>query len=314
MKMEKFVYDGGLLGTNLEIPGAKSYNGKTSDVYILPAGTRLKSMQILPREGAVLRIFCDRVSGNNKRFTPAIPGQGRLLADLLAYWSPIFERLGIATHFISNDIRAFFGKEDWYDEELAERSALCFKVDILGVENIARHYMRDTGSGRKQYLEDGTICGIKLPAGINPGEVLPGGPLWTPTYKSDKDPWIVKDKVIEEFGNQTALALEQNALLLQLAVNGILNPLGLIVPDNKTEWGIDARGRLLLADEYFSPHAATFWVIRDLMNRKITSLDKDPIRRWSDANPDETVLPNWLVEEMVNVYSTVRKMILGEAA
>lgn len=298
-----------LIETDLKIPGAIKYPGKVSDVYFLEDyGDNYHPN--LPHHPVSLRVFCDRVSANNARLTPGIPNQGVNLARLAEFWSDwISANLGIPTHFITADIRKMFWGYKWFDGEIADRSIITLTLDMLPIENITRMVVRAAGSGWKQYCKDGTICGIQLPAGLKPGDMFPET-LWTPTEKSATDPWITREAIIEQFGPEVARLLEYYGLLIQHAVYRHLACKGLLLPDNKTEWGRDKYGRLRLADEYLSFHSACFYLLEPFRRGELVSMDKDLIRVFLDANPGVTTLPDELVQEASRTFDLVTKMII----
>jgi len=302
-----------VLETNLRIPEARLYRGKVSDVYFLPGlGSDYNSS--LPDMPIILRIFCDRISANNLRLSPGIPNQGANMASLQTFWSGwIPENIGMPTHFLSNEIANVFGGYNWLDETILDRSIVTLSLRMLLIENITRYIVRAAGSGWKQYCKDQTICGIPLPAGLKPGDKFPKT-LWTPTDKSDTDPWITRENVILKFGPEMASRLEKCGVDLQEKAYEYLLTKGLILSDNKTELGEDENGKLYFADEYLTPHSCCLFDAKAFSEGRIVSRDKDIAREYLDKNPGTTVIPSDLVKKLSFAFSEVTEIITGKAA
>src|SRR5262252_10973358 len=172
-----------------ELPGvALLGRGKVRDVYDLG--------------DALLLVATDRLSAFDCVFPDPIPGKGKVLNQLSAFW---FERTRaiVPNHVPATEVAAFPASLRPHDATLAGRSTLAMKLDMIPVECVARGYL--AGSGWKEYRESGAICGVRLPPGLAESEALPE-PIFTPATKaaSGHDENIPFEKVADLVGADTA--------------------------------------------------------------------------------------------------------------
>src|SRR5262245_16891021 len=147
------------------LPGVAVRRGKVRDIYDL--GDHL------------LLVSTDRISAFDWVLPTGIPDKGRVLTGLSAFW---FDHLKAANHLISIDVEQMDLPEGVDRAELAGRSMLVRKTQVVPVECVVRGYL--AGSGWKEYCQSGTVCGLKLPAGLKQSDRLPE-PIFTPATKEE---------------------------------------------------------------------------------------------------------------------------------
>jgi len=278
-----------------EIAGwTHTYSGKVRDLY----ESEDPSLSHL-----ILVVASDRVSAFDHVLEPAIPNKGEHLTTLTNWW---FDRLDVPNH-TSHEVAV--------PKEVAGRGTIAKKLDMFPVECVVRGYI--SGSGWKEYETDGTVCGIKLPAGLQFGGKLPE-PIFTPAYKApmgDHDENITFERVIELIGPENAKALRELSLKVFKKATELAEQAGLILADTKFEFGIDpATGQITLGDEVLTPDSSRFWskAAWERGERK-DSFDKQIIRNWLAANWDQTGtppnLPKEICEETANRYAELVQLL-----
>jgi phosphoribosylaminoimidazole-succinocarboxamide synthase len=221
--------------------------------------------------GDLIMVASDRVSIYDVVLPTPIPGKGTVLTQLSLWW---FEQLKdvIPNHVISGtDV-----PEQW-----AGRAIRCRPLRMLPVECIARGYL--TGLGLASYNETGTISGVPLPPGLREGSRLPG-PVFTPTTKATTghdEPMTYAD-VAALVGAPRAAELQRATMEVYRRGAELAAERGVIIADTKLEFGLDADGTLMLADEVLTPDSSRFWLASEWQpGRPQRSLDKQFVRDWS---------------------------------
>jgi len=280
----------------LKIAGwTHTYSGKVRDLY----ESNDPSLSHL-----ILVVASDRVSAFDHVLEPAIPNKGAHLTTLTNWW---FDRLDVPNH-LSHEVAV--------PKEVAGRGTIAKKLDMFPVECVVRGYI--SGSGWKEYEDNGTVCGIELPAGLQFGGKLPE-PIFTPAYKApmgEHDENITFDRVIELIGQENANALRDLSLKVFKMASELAEQAGLILADTKFEFGIDpANGQITLGDEVLTPDSSRFWskTAWERGERK-DSFDKQIIRNWLAANWDQTGtppnLPTEICEETANRYAELVQLLI----
>jgi phosphoribosylaminoimidazole-succinocarboxamide synthase len=172
-------------------------------------------------------------------------------------------------------------------DELRGRMMLCRRVEVLPIEVIVRGYL--AGSGWKDYLRTGAVCGISLPTGLRESERLPE-PLFTPSTKAEQgahDENIGLDEAAALIGTEMAGRVRDAAIELYRHGSSIAEPAGIILADTKFEFGVDpATGELLLIDEVLTPDSSRFWDASTYEpGRAQASFDKQYVRDWLETQP-----------------------------
>ena len=226
-----------------DLPGVKlAARGKVRDIYDL--GDRL------------LFVATDRLSAFDFVLPDPIPEKGKVLNQISEFW---FGRLAgrIPNHLIESDVQRYPEPLRAHAEQLAGRSMIVRKLEMLPVECVARGYL--AGSGLKEYRANGTVCGIPLPSGLEESSALPE-PIFTPATKAQDghDENIPFQEVVRQVGAELAATLRDSTLELYAAGADYARSRGIIIADTKFEFGLDG-DTLVLADEVLTPDSSRFW-------------------------------------------------------
>ena len=274
------------------------YSGKVRDLY---------ESEDPSQSDLVLIVASDRISAFDNILSPAIPGKGENLTAITNFW---FEKLAVANHRVKNVATP---------SEVAERATVAKKLDMYPVECVVRGFI--AGSGYKEYIATGEICGITLPSGLKDGDKLQE-PIFTPAFKAEvgeHDQNIDFDKVIELVGKEVANQLRDTSIAIYNQASAIALKAGLVLADTKFEFGKDPNGEtIVLADEVLTPDSSRYWdkAAYDQGNT-VESFDKQIVRNWllqiwdpEGSNPP-TVLSPELVEKVSSRYAELRKKLTG---
>jgi len=216
--------------------------GKVRDVYSI--------------DGRLLIVATDRVSAFDYILATGIPQKGAVLNQLSMFWFDFLRDL-TPTHFLTASVDEYPEPLRQFRDQLEGRSMLVKRADMVQVECVARGYL--SGSGWKEYREQGTVCGIRLTAGLKESEKLPE-PIFTPTTKASTghDEGLTFDSVVSMVGRELATRLRDLTLeIYQKAARYALTR-GVIIADTKFEFGFIA-GELVLGDEVLTPDSSRFW-------------------------------------------------------
>ena len=258
--------------------------GKVRDIY--QAGDNL------------LMVATDRISAFDYILPDEIPFKGEVLNRISEFWFKKFADM-VPNHLVSIDVNEFPAEFAEYKDYLAGRSMLVRRAETLPIECIVRGYL--TGSGKKTYDEDGTVCGIKLPAGLTEASKLPE-PIFTPSTKAaigDHDENISFERCAEIVGTEIAEQLRDLSLKIYTAAAEYAATRGIIIADTKFEFGI-IDGKVSLIDECLTPDSSRFLPADNYEEGKVhPSYDKQYVRNWLKANWDMTGEPPHLPAEVV---------------
>lgn len=275
--------------------------GKVRDIY--DAGENL------------LMVATDRISAFDFILPDEIPFKGEVLNRISAFWFDKFADI-VPNHLVSIDPADFPEEFAEYRDYLAGRAMLVKKAQTIPIECIVRGYL--TGSGKKTYDENGTVCGIQLPEGLTEASKLPE-PLFTPSTKAeigDHDENISFERCCEIVGEDIATQIRDLSLKIYKAAAEYAATRGIIIADTKFEFGM-IDGTLTLADEVLTPDSSRFWP-EDAYEpgKSQASFDKQFVRDWLDANWDRTgeppQLPADIIEATSNKYIQAYELITGQ--
>jgi phosphoribosylaminoimidazole-succinocarboxamide synthase len=230
-------------------------SGKVRELYALDADR-------------LLLVASDRISTFDVVLPTDIPDKGRVLTGLSAFW---FDRTRdlCANHLIA--------------VESDGRSLECRRLEMLPIECVVRGYL--AGSGWKDYQASGEICGHTLPGGLRESDRLPE-PIFTPATKAatGHDENITRDQAAELVGDEQLQAVEATSLALYRFASDYAAERGIIIADTKFEFGVDDEGRLVLADEAFTPDSSRFWPADEYQaGRPQPSFDKQFVRDYCES-------------------------------
>lgn len=263
------------------------YSGKVRDLY---------ESEDASLSGLILIVASDRISAFDNILDPAIPGKGANLTAVTNFW---FKKLSVPNH-LADGVAV--------PQEVAGRATVAKKLSMYPIECVVRGYI--SGSGYKEYLATGAICGVKLPEGLSDGDKLPT-PIFTPAFKADlgsHDENISFEKVIEIVGEDVANQLRELSLSVFESASAIADKAGLILADTKFEFGSDPEnGQMVLGDEVLTPDSSRYWdkAAYESGNRN-ESFDKQIVRNWLLENwdPDSGSKPPKLSEEVISRTSS----------
>lgn len=243
------------------LPGYRHlYSGKVRDLY-----------QPVDDDAHLLVVASDRISAFDHVLSTPVPDKGKVLTQLSLWW---FDQLAdlVPHHVVDAPV----------PDAVAGRAVLVRRLEMYPVECVARGYL--TGSGLAEYVVGGSVCGVPLPPGLVDGSRLPS-PIFTPATKAElgeHDENVTFDAVAATVGSGVAGALRDLTLAVYARAEGIARERGVVLADTKLEFGYDASGAIVLADEVLTPDSSRFW----------------PVEGWSPGGPqpsfDKQVLRDWL--------------------
>lgn len=274
--------------------------GKVRDIY--DAGENL------------LMVATDRISAFDFILPDEIPFKGEVLNRISAFWFDKFADI-VPNHLVSIDPADFPEEFAEYRDYLAGRAMLVKKAKTIPIECIVRGYL--TGSGKKTYDENGTVCGIQLPEGLTEASKLPE-PLFTPSTKAeigDHDENISFERCCEIVGEDIAAQIRDLSLRIYKAAAEYAATRGIIIADTKFEFGV-IDGKVTLIDECLTPDSSRFWPAASYEEGKIQpSYDKQFVRNWLKANWDMTGetphLPAEVIDGTSERYREAFQIITG---
>jgi phosphoribosylaminoimidazole-succinocarboxamide synthase len=265
-----------LLQSSLSFPVRR---GKVRDVYDLG--------------DSLLLVATDRISAFDWVLPSGIPDKGRVLTQISAFW---FDLLKEPNHLLSLELPS---KVTTDRDTLAGRSMICRKCEVVPVECIVRGYLE--GSGWREYQQSGSVCGVKLPAGLMQCSKLPE-PIFTPATKAESghDENISFQRMCEIVGPDTAEELKQRSLDVYRRGAEDAASRGILIADTKFEWGWH-EGKLILIDEVLTPDSSRFWPADTFQpGHAQASFDKQFVREWLDRSGwDKNSPPPELPEEVI---------------
>ena len=263
---------------------------------------------------ALLMVASDRVSAYDFVLPDEIPYKGEILTRISAFWFERFADL-IPNHLLSMDPSDYPERFAPYRDYLTGRSMLVRKAQTVPIEAIVRGYL--TGSGKKTYDENGTVCGISLPAGLVEASQIPE-PIFTPSTKAElgeHDENISYERCAQIVGDDVAAQVKDASLKVYTAAAEYARTRGIIIADTKFEFGfID--GNLVLIDECLTPDSSRFWPAEGYAPGSVQpSYDKQFVRDWLRAHWDmcgePPHLPSEVVEGTSERYKEAFQIITG---
>lgn len=262
----------------------------------------------------LLLVVSDRISAFDYILPSPIPNKGKILNQISKFWFDYVSEL-IPNHIISTYIKDF--PEEFQKPEFEGRSMLVKKLKMLPIECIVRGYI--TGSGWKSYKENGTVCGIKLPEGLQESQKLPEA-IFTPSTKAEiglHDENISFERCAEIIGQDLAEKLRDKTLSIYNKCAKYALERGVIIADTKFEFGLDENGELVLADEVLTPDSSRFWPASDYeVGRSQKSFDKQYLRDWiksSGYDPESgTPIPEDVIGTTASKYKEAFELITGK--
>ena len=241
--MSETIRDNGVL-LQADFPDLQLYaSGKVRDIYKVDANH-------------LLFVATDRISAFDYVLATGIPQKGRVLTQLSMFWFEFLKDI-VPNHLATADIDQYPAELQKYADKLRGRSMLVVAADMVTVECVVRGYI--SGSGWKEYKNSGSVCGIKLPAGLRESDRLPE-PIFTPATKatSGHDENISFERMVELVGKDLSEQLRDLSIRIYQTAADYAETRGIIIADTKFEFGRTPKG-LVLADEVLTPDSSRFW-------------------------------------------------------
>ena len=261
----------------------------------------------------LLLVVSDRISAFDYILPSMVPNKGKILNKISEFWFDFVKDI-IPNHIISTNLNDF--PKEFQTDEFEGRSMLVKKLKMIPIEWIERGYI--TGSGWKSYKQNGTVCGITLPEGLQESEKLPT-PIFTPTTKAQEghDENISFDEVCNLIGKDLAEKLRDKTIEIYKKCAEYAKTKGVIIADTKFEFGVDENGTLILADEVLTPDSSRFWPSDDYeVGRSQKSFDKQYLRDWITSTgydpSSKTPIPDDVIQTTSNKYKEAYKLITGK--
>jgi phosphoribosylaminoimidazole-succinocarboxamide synthase len=276
--------------------------GKVRDVYAVD-------------DQRLLIVATDRISAFDCVLPTPIERKGEVLTALSKFW---FEKLAnvVPNHLLATEFDDLPGINASQQEMLRRRSMLVRRTEVFPVECVVRGYI--SGSGWKDYLRTGQVCGHTLPAGLKESEELPK-PIFTPATKAEEghDENISEARAGEILGDETAASLRDISLRLYSEARDYALSRGIIIADTKFEFGRDHTGQILLIDEVLTPDSSRFWPSQGYApGRSQPSFDKQYVRdyletvNW-DKTPPAPEIPPDVAAATTSRYLEAYRLLTG---
>jgi phosphoribosylaminoimidazole-succinocarboxamide synthase len=287
--------------SDLDLPGInKLRSGKVREVFDLGE--------------TLLFVVTDRLSAFDVILPDPIPDKGAVLNQLSAFWFKHFDT--IDNHFVTADFDKFPAELREFRDQLAGRSMIVKKTKPLTVECVVRGYL--AGSGWKEYQKSQSVCGIKLPAGLQLASQLPE-PIFTPSTKAEQghDENIDMTECRRMLGDDIAKRVQELSLQIYSAGRDHAAKHGIIVADTKFEFGT-LGDKLLLIDECLTPDSSRFWPADQyVVGQSPPSFDKQFVRDYLetldwDKTPPAPRLPLDVIEKTSAKYREAFRCLTNE--
>jgi len=251
-----------------KIAGVEPTRGKVRDIYDL--GDKL------------LIVATDRISAFDVVMANGIPYKGIVLTQISLFWFDFLSE-HVEHHLISTDVESFPSPFCDFGGRLAGRSMLVKKGDVLPIECVVRGYL--AGSGWKEYQQTQTVCGQKLPLGLEQCDKLPEF-IFTPATKAERgthDENISFEKSAEIIGQDKADYVRDKSIKIFKKAGEYAESKGIILADTKFEWGV-VDGKIILIDEVLTPDSSRFWPADKYQpGRDQESFDKQFVRNYLES-------------------------------
>jgi phosphoribosylaminoimidazole-succinocarboxamide synthase len=263
----------------------------------------------------LLIVATDRISAFDYILATGIPDKGRVLTQLSIFWFD-FLRDVTPTHFLTANVDEYPAPLAQFRDQLEGRSMLVKRANMIEIECVARGYI--SGSGWKEYQQHGTVCGIKLPAGLRESDKLPE-PIFTPATKAQTghDENVSFEHVVSLIGADLAKRLRDLTLEIYSRAARYAETKGIIIADTKFEFGF-VGDELVLGDEVLTPDSSRFWPADKYQEgRSQPSFDKQFVRDYLETltwnkQPPGPLLPPDVVAKTTEKYLEAYRKLTGK--
>jgi len=260
----------------------------------------------------ILIVTTDRLSAFDVIFEQTIPEKGKILTSIANYWFDKTEHL-IQNHLTNIELEEVLPSNE--AKALEGRAIAVRKLKPLPIEAVVRGYL--TGSGWKEYLKSGSVCGINLPPNMTLAEKLEN-PIFTPSSKAivgEHDANISFKEVVSLVGEDIAEQIKKTSLALYNFATKHALSRGIIIADTKFEFGLDSENKLTLMDEILTPDSSRFWSLSDYAPGKSPkSFDKQIIRDYLEAldwnkTPPAPKIPDSIMNKTAEKYRDIQEIL-----
>lgn len=277
-----------------------------------------KVREVYDAGDSIIMVATDRISAFDHILKNDITKKGAILTQMSKFWFDFTKDI-IPNHMISvdnNDMPEFFQQPQFQGNSMK-----CKKLEMVPMECIVRGYI--TGSGWENYKEDGTICGAKLPEGLQESQKLPE-PIFTPSTKAelgDHDENVsveraaeVVEKAFPGHGKEYVDKIRDYTIAIYKKCADYALSKGIIIADTKLEFGIDENGSIVLGDEVLTPDSSRFWPLEGYeVGKTQPAYDKQFVRDWLKANPDSDYkLPQDVIDKTIAKYKEAYEVLTGK--
>lgn len=287
--------------------------------FELPGLARLKSgkvREIFDLGESFLFVATDRISAFDCVMPNGIPRKGEVLTQLSHFW---FDQIAniVPNHRLARADEPLPARLKPFEAQIARRSMIVKKAKPLAIECVVRGYL--AGSGWKEYKKSQTVCGVKLPAGLQDSSELPE-PIFTPSTKAETghDENIDFNTAVQIAGRDIAERVRDMSIQIYSFAREYARNRGIIIADTKFEFGTMPDGSLILIDEVLTPDSSRFWPADQYAPGKSQpSFDKQYVRDYLETldwnkTPPAPALPAHIVEKTTAKYVDAYEKITGK--
>jgi phosphoribosylaminoimidazole-succinocarboxamide synthase len=277
-----------------------------------------KVREIYDAGDCLIMVATDRISAFDVILKNKITDKGKVLTQMSKFWFDLTKDI-VPNHVLSVDNKEM--PEFFQQPEFLGKSMKCQKLTMIPMECIVRGYI--TGSGWESYQKNGTVCGIKLPAGLKESQKLPE-PIFTPSTKAElgehdmnvsvEEGSAYVDKFFPGKGKEYVEKIRDYTLALYKKCADYALSRGIIIADTKFEFGLDKHGNIVLGDEMLTPDSSRFWPLKGYeAGKSQPSYDKQFVRDWLKANPkSNNLLPQEVIDKTIGKYKEAYELLSGK--
>ncbi len=277
-----------------------------------------KVREVYDAGDSIIMVATDRISAFDHILKNKITHKGAVLTQMSKFWFDFTKDI-VPNHLITtdnNEMPEFFRQPQFIGNSMKVK-----KLNMIAMECMVRGYI--TGSGWASYQENGTICGIKLPAGLQESEKLPE-PIFTPSTKAElgdhdenvsvEQGAVVVDKVFPGHGLEYVEKIRDYTIAIYKKCAEYALTRGIIIADTKFEFGLDENGEIVLGDEVLTPDSSRFWPLDSYkVGQGQPAYDKQFVRNWLKANPDSDYkLPQDIIDKTIAKYIEAYEKLTGK--
>ncbi len=286
----------------------------------LPLFIKGKVREVYDLGEKLLMVSSDRISAYDYVLPTLITDKGKILNQISLFWFEQTKKV-VKNHLITGNVAEYPENARQYADLLEGRSMLVWKTERIPIECVVRGYL--SGSGWKEYQQNGKVCGVPLPAGLRESDRLPK-PIFTPATKEEggkHDENITFDQMAQKIGSELAAELRDISLSIFLFASKHAESKGLILADTKFEFGlmnVKGQKRVILIDEVLTPDSSRFWEQSQYkVGMSPPSFDKQFVRNYLDSikwnhQPPVPSLSYEVVEKTRDKYLEAFRRITGQ--